>query len=216
MRETCLAHICKNKSSVGVSIIRLSNVIPIFQIIHTSFFPNRVRQDDSRISFLAPFHFRKSFLRSDAFQTALQSLAEVESYKKAYAGFASAADDANKKAGQLDWKVKRWQDVPEEVLSLVDGLKKETAAYHSCAGAFRLSGKKGLSSDKMSSSMTLLRGVNVEAKKVTVSTKRIFSHKDIDIVIVLVQLDLALKSKKTMTYPPKHEVFKKEIKVTEF
>ena len=87
---------------------------------------------------------RKKLLRSEAFASALQSLTEVESYKKVYAEFTSAADDCHKKSQQLDSKVKRWQDVPEEILSMVESLRQETNTYHACASAFRLSGKKGL------------------------------------------------------------------------
>ena len=92
----------------------------------------------------------------------LDDLASLEAYKTAMTNLATHACDANKRATALDAKVKKWQDVPDEVLALNIAYKDKAASLALAAGAYQIS-KKSFVVDKMHQAMSAFIQQRLEA-----------------------------------------------------
>ena len=91
----------------------------------------------------------------------LESLAAKDAYKAALTNFGTHASEANRKAVALDTKVKKWQGVPDDVLSLNAWHKERAAAMSAAASAF--SSKKTLQVDRMHASVAAFIQLRLEA-----------------------------------------------------
>lgn len=77
--------------------------------------------------------------------------------------FVTTATDANKRAQSLDCKVKKWQGVPDDVLSVNASHKEKASALAQAATAFQL-GKKGVVVDRMQTALSAFEQQKFQAR----------------------------------------------------